>query len=228
MTLANKNIMDPALLDVLAAFKLDVFRTINAIKPGVVQSFDAARKTVVVKILFKRVLPTGTVSEYPVLVDVPVFTLQGGGGHLQFPIAAGDQGLLLFSDRNIDAWFSTGSAAPPNDARAHDLSDAFFLCGVNSLASSMPAYDANVNLAIPSGKKLVITGGAEIDALGTQMLALKADVDNLLTFVNTLITTFNAHVHTGVTSGSGSSGVPATPFAGTPPTIVGTTKLLGS
>lgn len=214
--------------DMLASFKLDLLRSINCVKPGVVQSFDSTRKTAEVSILFKRVLPTGATGDYPLLVDVPVVTLQGGGGYIQFPISPGDQGLLFFSDRNIDAWFQTGSQAPPNDARAHDLSDGFFLCGVNSLASAMPNYDDNVNIVVPSGKKLVMSGMGTIDALGTQMLALKADVDNVLTFVETLISAFNLHVHTGVTTGSGSSGVPGTPFAGTPPVIVGTTKLLGS
>lgn len=228
MTLADKNIIDPHLTDVLASFKLDVFRSLNCVKPGRVQSFDPESKTVVVRILFKRVLPNGSTGEYPVLVDVPVMTLQGGGGYIQFPIAAGDQGLLFFCDRNIDAWFQTGSDAPPNDARAHDLSDAFFFCGVNAENSTMPDYDDNVNIVVPSGKKLVMSGMATFDALGSQMLALKADVDNLLTFVNLLITTFNAHVHTGVTTGSGSSGVPGTPFVTPPPTVVGTTKLLGS
>lgn len=228
MTLADKNIMDPQLTDVLASFKLDVFRSLNCIKLGQVQSFEPISKTAVVQILFKRVLPDGTTSNYPLLVDVPVITLQGGGGAIQFPIAAGDQGLLFFCDRNIDAWFQTGSMAPPNNSRAHDLSDAFFLCGVNWVNSPLTDYDDNVNIVVPAGKKLVFSGMGTIDALGTQMLALKADVAGVLTFVESLVTVFNAHVHTGVQTGSGSSGVPGTPFAGTPPTIVGTTKLLGS
>ena len=105
MTLSSKNIMDPKMTDVLAAFKLDVFRSINVVKPGQVRTFDRTKKTATVQILFKRVLPNGSTADYPVLVDVPVVTLQGGGGSIQFPIAPGDQGLLFFSDRNVDAWF---------------------------------------------------------------------------------------------------------------------------
>lgn len=227
MTLSNKNIMDPKMTDLLAAFKLDVFRSINCVKPGKVRTFDRTKKTASVEILFKRVLPTGATAEYPVLVDVPVVTIQGGGGSIQFPIAAGDQGLLFFSDRNIDAWFQTGSAAPPNDGRAHDVSDAFFLCGVNAINSALAPYDDNVNIVVPSGKKLVLSGMATFDALGTEMLALKADVDNLLTFVNSLITTFNTHVHTSAAPGNPTT-VPVAPFVTPPPTVVGTTKLLGS
>jgi hypothetical protein len=143
------------------------------------------------------------------------------------PIAAGDQCLVLFSDRNIDSWFKTGGEAAPFDARCHDISDGIALVGVNALPSTMQAYDDNVNIVVPNGKKLVISGGAAIDGLGTQMLALKADVSNLLTFVNQIVTAFNAHVHTSAAPGNPTT-APTVPFVTTPPTVVGTTKLLGS
>lgn len=228
MTIESKDIFESDLTAALRALKLDIFRSLYCVMIGTIQSFDGTKKTAKITIVFKRVLPDGTITTYPALVDCPVVTIQGGGGAIQMPVASGDQCLVLFADRNIDAWFKTGGESAPFDARCHDLSDGVALVGVNALSSPLPAYDDNVNIVVPSGKKLVISGGATIDALGTQMLALKADVDNLLTFVNLLITTFNAHVHTGVTTGSGSSGAPATPFSGTPPTIVGTTKLLGS
>lgn len=39
--------------------------------------------------------------------------------------------------------------------------------------------------------------------------------------VTTLVTTFNAHIHTGVTTGPGSSGPPATPLAAAPTSMTG-------
>ncbi len=178
MTLDDKNIMDPELPDVLAAFKLDVFRSINCVKPGRVQSFDRTKKTASVQILLKRILPGGQTSDYPVLVDCPVVTLQGGGGSIQFPIEAGDQGLLFFCDRNIDAWFKTGSAAPPLDGRSHDISDGFFLCGVNSLASALENYVAATSSWRYSGAEINLSAG---------LVAIKNGTTSLLMVINGLI-----------------------------------------
>ncbi len=224
--LGEKTVMDPELTDTLAALKLEIFRTINCVKIGQINSFDAEKKTVQARILFKRVLPDNTITDYPILVDCPVFTLQGGGGALQFPISAGDQCLILFSDRNIDAWFSTGSANAPFNARCHDIADGFALVGVNAINSPLQDYDDNVNLIIPDGKKFVLSGNAQMDAFGTKLLALKDDVDNIMSYLATLVTAFNAHVHTSAAPGNPTS-IPTVPFVTTPPTMVGTTKLKG-
>lgn len=225
--LGNKTILDPQTSDTLAALKLDIFRTMNCVKLGEIESFDATKKTAQIKILFKRVLPSGDIADYPVLVDCPVVTYQGGGGALQFPVAQGDQCLLFFADRNIDAWFKNGAQAAPLSSRAHDLSDGIALVGINALTSILPDYDDNVNLLVPASKKFVISGGAAVEALGTSLLALKTDVDNLLTFVNQIVTAFNAHVHTSAAPGNPTT-VPTVPFVTTPPVVVGTTKLKGS
>lgn len=183
MTLENKTVLDPELLDVLAAQQRQISRTLNCVKPGRVQSFDRARKTATVQILLVRVLPDNTTMDYPVLVDCPVVTIQGGGGSIQFPIEPGDQGLLLFCDRNIDAWFKTGSAAPPADARSHDLSDGFFLCGVNSLASALDNY-----VAATSSWRY---DGAEIN-LSAGLVAIKNGTTSLLAVIAGLIDVIEA------------------------------------
>jgi hypothetical protein len=139
--LLGKNpILDPDLTVAFQAFKLDIFRSLNCVKVGQITRFDPSLKTVEVQILFKRVLPDGTIVSYPLLVDLPVVTLQGGGAALQMPISVGDQCLVFFSDRNIDAWFETGAENPPLNGRAHDPSDGFALVGVNAKTSALIAY----------------------------------------------------------------------------------------
>ncbi len=66
-----------------------------------------------------------------------------------------------------------------------------------------------------------ISGGIHVELNGNTNFAvkyteLKTAFDLLRTELNSFITIFNAHVHSGVTSGSGSSGTTATP--GTPAT----------
>jgi len=63
----------------------------------------------------------------PLCVDCPVL-FSGGGGYVgTFPLAAGDEGLLVFASRCIDAWWQSGKVSPQAELRMHDLSDGFFV-----------------------------------------------------------------------------------------------------
>lgn len=169
------SIPDPQLTDSFGQLKLDIFRTLNAVKVGKIQSFDSTHRTVVVQILFKRILNDGTVADYPILVDCPVFTLQGGGGAIQFPIAAGDNCLLLFSDRNLDSWFQNGAASAPFDARCHDLSDGIALVGLNALGSTLPAFVSSTAKMSYSGASILLSGGKITLENGTTTLLTLMD-----------------------------------------------------
>lgn len=178
MTLGNKSIPDPELSDALIALKLDIFRSLRCVMVGQIVSFDKAKKTAKIKIMIKRVLPNGNPASYPTLVDCPVFTLQGGGGGIQFPIAAGDDCVVIFSDRNIDAWFKTGSEAAPFNARCHDLSDGIALVGINALNSPLQNY--------VSSKARFFYSGAEIDLSGG-IVTIKNGTTTLLTLLDAFI-----------------------------------------
>ncbi len=190
------SLLSPELLDAFGQLKLDITRTLNCVKVGSIQSFDPDRKTAQAQILFKRVLGDGTIADYPVLVDCPVFTLQGGGGAVAFPIRSGDNCLILFADRNIDAWFQNGSAAAPFDARCHDLSDGICLVGLNSLGSSLDAYEANVAKIFYDGARVALSGG---------LITIANETTNLLTVLNLFIDLLKT-----LTTQDGSSTLPLT------------------
>ncbi len=178
MTLANKAIVMPGLTDTLVAFKEDVFKNMNCVKIGQIQSFDGTKKTARIQIVFRRVLPNDSIANYPVLVDCPVFTLQGGGGAIQMPIQSGDQCIVLFSDRNIDAWFKNGGMAAPLNARAHDIADGIALVGINALTSSLSNYEA--------GKLKILFNGADIE-MASGIITIKNTMTTLLTLLDGLI-----------------------------------------
>lgn len=193
--LQDKTIIEPDLTDVLINFKQDIFATLNCAKVGEIESFNPTNKTAQIQVLFKRVLRDGTAESLPILVDCPVFTIQGGGGSLQFPIAAGDQCIVLFSDRRLDEWYQNGAEAAPADGRMHDLSDGIALVGINALNSDLPiapndkvlmTYQNSSIEIVSDGLKLIGTGGAEVD-LAAAKIKLKNSTTDLLVLLNGLI-----------------------------------------
>ncbi|WP_285907930.1 Gp138 family membrane-puncturing spike protein [Pseudodesulfovibrio pelocollis] len=124
--------------------------------PGVVVAFDPAAMTVSVQPSIKGRVerPDGSATSValPVLVDVPVVFPSGGGFTMTFPIAPGDDCLVVFAARCIDAWWQSGGVQEPMEPRMHDLSDGFALVGPFSQPRTLPAVSAqNVQLRTNDG-----------------------------------------------------------------------------
>ena len=136
----------------LQALKRDIFESLHCALPGIVVSFDADSQTATIRPAVKRnkghlagrrqwrmqaeeMLNTsaryaggGTTEPsptlpLPLLRDVPVFM------PVSFEIQEGDACLVIFADRDIDAWFETGEAEVPPSGRMHSLSDGFAFVG---------------------------------------------------------------------------------------------------
>ena len=83
-----------------------------------------------------------TILAYPALFKVPLWTPMGGAAVLTMPIAAGDFALVLFNDRDLDPWLTTGGVgSPPNDTRMHSLSDAIALVGLTPFNAGVAGWD---------------------------------------------------------------------------------------
>lgn len=99
--------------------------------PGIVQSFDAEKCTVEVQPAVQAQTQDKNQNwqnvNLPVLPDVPVLFFGTAAFALTLPVAAGDEGLLVFGSRCIDAWWQQGGVQPQAENRMHDLSDAFFI-----------------------------------------------------------------------------------------------------
>ena len=149
----------PEIRDLLTAMRREIFWSLNCAAPGIIQSFDASNQTAEIKVAAKRMVGDNAM-DYPLLADCPVVILGGGSAVLTFPIRSGDTCLILFCDRSIDNWFSTGSIAPPAGQRAHSLSDAVALVGIRNLSNSIEDYDTeNAVLTFEGGKLKIDTDG---------------------------------------------------------------------
>lgn len=146
-TVIQQNLIpnDPELSDLLSLFRKDLLLGLNCHHVGTVKAFDAATQTAKVTINYKRTyfepdalgVIQPVLKDYPILIDAPVIFLGGGNFQLTFPVASGDECLVIFNDRDIDNWFAGSTNAPVATPRLHAFSDAFVLVGLRSLRNSI-------------------------------------------------------------------------------------------
>ena len=203
--------------------------------PGIIVSFDPDKHTVSVQPAIKgrKRLPDGTYEEIdmPVLLDCPVVFPGGGGVTLTFPLKAGDECLVVFASRCIDGWWQLGGVQNPAEFRMHDLSDGFCIPGGRSQPRAFTARTDVARLTADNGNGYVEidpdTGNMSIASFGALFIYSqnKANITapngiaitgNVKITGNLQVTgttigngvNLNTHVHSGVQSGSGSSGGP--------------------
>lgn len=157
----SRNISDPSLKDLIDLSKKDIFLTLNCHALATVQSVDFDDKTISAtinyqKTYFEKDEDTGAyvpvLVDYPNLIDVPFIILGGGQSGISFPIAKGDECLILFNDRDIDNWFAGATNGPVASPRLHSLADGIALVGFNFSAMIDPTrvtmYNGSAGVAV--------------------------------------------------------------------------------
>lgn len=205
----------PSLAAVLNTFKAQMFADMRVSLPARVERYDASTQTADVKPLLKDAFVeedgTRAIESLPVVTNVPVVFPGAGGFRLTFPVRAGDTVLLVFADRSLDAWLAQGGEASPSDDRRHNLSDAV----------AIPGLHPN-NAPWSGAEEGVVTLGSDAGAA-----EFVATADRVLARLNSIATIFNAHVHTGVQTGAGTSAVSPTPITGLTAPASDTVKIKG-
>jgi len=181
MPIINQNLstnLEPTLRDLLDLYQKQTLLNLNCHHLGTIQSFDSSKQTAQVTINYthtyfkidpdsQKFIPYNV--EYPIIADCPVVVIGGGTARITFPISKGDQCILLFNDRDIDTWFSSGATTAPNQTPSlHSFSDAIALVGPNNLSTLIQSYDSvralitngTVKNGInPQNNKLTLTNG---------------------------------------------------------------------
>ncbi len=158
---------EPQLKDVLDALKNNIFLTMNVHHVATIQAFNAANQTATATINYKKTFYqlnalTGVYSpvlvDYPVLMDCPVICVGGGAGALTFPIAKGDECIVLFNDRDFDNWFSGGTGTGTATTRLHSFADGIIVVGLRSRGNVLSNYDTT-RAVLRNGTAEVAVGG---------------------------------------------------------------------
>ena len=159
--------------------------------PGIIQSFDATKQTVVVQLAVQETvvltdsatgLPSKQQKTIPVLLDVPIVWPRSGGYVLTCPIVQGDECLVTFADLNYNAWWQNGGVQPRMDSRRHDFSDAFAILGTwsqprvlsnYSMTSAQLRNEAGTNFLDLSASALSMNFGAHVVSVSASEINLQ-------------------------------------------------------
>lgn len=153
----------------------------------------------------------------PLLVDVPIVWPRAGGFALTFPVAPGDEVLIVFASRCIDSWWQSGGIGAPAEVRMHDLSDGFAILAPTSQPKRLGGVSSsNVQLRDSAGSTFVeITPSGAVNIVAATSINLTApsikfhgevQQDGGALVSNGI--TYGTHRHTGVQTGGGTSGGP--------------------
>jgi phage baseplate assembly protein gpV len=180
----NPSYQNPAkqtLDSLLDAFRYDLLKNLNCVKIGTIKSYNATLQEVTVQIAFTQVTsisPGGvkTFAQYPLLLNVPIQYPSGGGFTLTFPIAAGDECVVLFNDRSIDNWLAQGAGQPPNIGRVHDLSDGIAIVGIRNNTRALTGVSTTTTqLRNDDGDTYVeVAGGGVINVVAPTQVNITA------------------------------------------------------
>lgn len=133
--------------------------------PAIVESVDFAKNTISAQVAIRPKVTdeNGDVIDVniPVLVDVPICFTRGGGYSVTVPISVGDNVLINFADRCIDAWWQNGGIQNQEVMRVHDLSDGFavlcpssqdkLLSGVSASSLQVRSDDGGTVIDVKTG-----------------------------------------------------------------------------
>lgn len=170
----------PTLASLLELHQKNTMASINCHQVGEIISFNAAEQTAEIQIKMTYKV-NDKIVEYPLLLDCPCIVLTGGTGRITFPIEPGDSCLVLFNDRDIDNWYSSGQKMPARTDRNHSFSDAIALVGFRNKKNKITDYlttgtewkygSSTIKLesgkiTISNGSSTIVMNGANITLTG--------------------------------------------------------------
>lgn len=129
--------------DLLKVAFVEMMKDVCTSIPGHILAFTAGGQIAQVQIGIMRVDVNGQTFAPPPLIEVPVYFAGGSKYTIEHQLDAGDEGIVLFSQRCIDGWFNTGGVGENPIGRFHDYADAMFLPGMRSQPNAIKSFSNN-------------------------------------------------------------------------------------
>lgn len=178
--------LTPDLPDIIDAGIATAIDGLNFCTVGVVQSYDGKRKATIVPQI-KKLLPNGDTIDLDPITDVAVSFPGTPISGIAFDLPTGTTGTIIFSDRSLDEWLSSGGTqtVSPKIQRQHAMTDAIFYPGVVPFAMARATEIGMLEVYNGLGRVKIDTAGRI--QIGTELVDLiKIFSDTLLALSTTV------------------------------------------
>lgn len=144
------------------------YNVINCVRVGIVEEYDPLTRVAKIKIANKLVTGqnkdgTQKTQDYAPIYSKVWFFGWGDKG-ITHPILQGQEGILLFNDRELESWHINGGVNPLSYYRSHNLSDSIFICGLSSLPNIIENSQNSLNLFYQTNNIQITENGVIINA----------------------------------------------------------------
>ena len=158
--------------------------SLHTAMPGVVDSYDATTRRARVRPALRLVMTgarpgeDGEMMERALAVNVPVMWSSSGGFAGMMPLNPGDRGMLLFSERGMTEFKTTGTIATPDKSRFFSESDGvFYPCDFGIEAATPASATAAVIQTLDGTRSMLVdTDRVELRAGDTRVTATESDI----------------------------------------------------
>lgn len=122
---------DLSLTDALNFYITKILQNINTITLATIKDINHTTKRATVQPLINGIDSNNNPIIAPIIYDVPYGTIRGGNAGIITEYQIGDNVILGFCQRQIDATKRTKKASTPSLIRYHNLADAVIICAWN-------------------------------------------------------------------------------------------------
>lgn len=219
---ANEQSLSGIMAEVLKNFGLSLENCI----PAIVKSYDRSTNIVTVQPAINLTLTNGEFMERD-SISLPVFNYGGNGIVINFPLAAGNTGWIVASDRD-SALFRQGlTVANANTNRQHQYSFGFFIPdkikGATISESDdglmvIQTLDGTTKIALGDGIiKILSSADVTVDCANLTITSPNVKINGELSVTGQISSNTDvlsagisgkSHTHGGVQGGSGNTGAP--------------------
>lgn len=117
-------------------------KLVNTAIPGYFLKFDPETQLAEIQVSIERVDKDGVSNKWSPLIECPV-QFPGCDFVLEYQIDEGAEGIVIFSQRCIDAWLDQGGVSPQSRIQFHDINDAMFIPGLRSQPNKIQSFSNN-------------------------------------------------------------------------------------